>query len=509
MEYSNITYRNHQKNRQLELHNASFLEDIVNSSNITDTSLRSLPSTSEQKTETEEEITILQTELQSAHEEVKNLSLENSDLKKTIEHQNNIIAIFKRLGISDNCINNISSPAVQKIRKIITEKPHKTKAVALNVQSTQTDIDANRMNSLIAKLQYNKILVKQNKFQNKKTRRLRKKINYINRQIRLTKSKHIHLKSREEEKSTTSSIEKEITQEKSTKSTKITNESQLKEVTKTTEKTKVSKPPKRVLILADQQGRGMQTMLQKLIGTEYSVTCIWKPGAKLKDVLSPIHSEVTKLTRQDYVIILGGMNDTSPYELRSSLMSGLNCIKTTNVIVCETPKNIFLREAKLNYEIRFICSRFFNTTFIDMNYSRYFPYDFVSYTCRNIFQEILRITYKFKIYNYRDSQKQLINNKKSILMIHKATQTEYVESNIVNNKKVDNNNINKNMTKTYADVANNNDNTVENNHNDAAFDVNPENNEISCSNITVNTNNVKLNNETLEVKHNDKIFFRE
>lgn len=152
---------------------------------------------------------------------------------------------------------------------------------------------------------------------------------------------------------------------------------------------------RKVIILADEQGRGVQKILQGLLGAQYHVFCFWKSGAALPDLLSLCKSDLAELTLNDYVIFIGFKNDVSPFVIRYMFTSWLNSIQHTNVIVCETPYNKYLNESKLNHELKFLCSNFKNTVFLDLEYSRFQPMRkyFATLLCRNLLREILRLFY--------------------------------------------------------------------------------------------------------------------
>lgn len=101
------------------------------------------------------------------------------------------------------------------------------------------------------------------------------------------------------------------------------------------------------------------------------------PGWPLNEVVEKaadrIH-EFEKLTSQDFIVIVGGSNDTSQthqqklYQLYKKLFGAL---PNTNIIVCETPfrfdeveKNTEI--ATTNNMVAHLCSAFPNATFLPM-----------------------------------------------------------------------------------------------------------------------------------------------
>lgn len=95
-------------------------------------------------------------------------------------------------------------------------------------------------------------------------------------------------------------------------------------------------------------------------------------------------------------------NDNNPFDCISSLLLWLHSTTTTNIIVCEIPKNKFLNEGKLNYEIKLLCKKIINCMYVDMNYSRQIPVRsfYSTYVCRSLLKEILHIGYKNEYNNY-------------------------------------------------------------------------------------------------------------
>lgn len=190
-----------------------------------------------------------------------------------------------------------------------------------------------------------------------------------------------------------------------------------------------STPPntKKVLVLGDEKARNTRNILQKLLGSEYTVRSICKPGAQLHNVINCTESEVKNFTRDDFIILAGGSNDTNPFDFQSNLNAWLKTVTHTNVIVTEIPMNRNLNEKKLNYDMRFICSRYSNVTFVDMDFSRNIPSRkyFALTLSRSILKEILHVNYKMNYMNYINNQYKNINsNNNTKVYVNKHTQTE-------------------------------------------------------------------------------------
>ncbi|KAJ2953302.1 hypothetical protein O0L34_g887 [Tuta absoluta] len=137
----------------------------------------------------------------------------------------------------------------------------------------------------------------------------------------------------------------------------------------------------KILILADEQGQGLQHALQKLMGSRFEVCCIWKSGADFGEVIETCKSEIRNLLRTDYLIVLAGLNDSNPFILKMTLLKWLNLVCNTNVIICGLPSNAMLRCSTINYEIKLVCEAFNHCSYLRMNYklskigSKYFTSD--------------------------------------------------------------------------------------------------------------------------------------
>jgi hypothetical protein len=200
------------------------------------------------------------------------------------------------------------------------------------------------------------------------------------------------------------------------------------------------KEKSKVIILADQQGRGVRQLLQGLLGSQYELLSFWKPGATIFDILASCKSDQVKLTKNDYIVVIGFGNDASLFAVRHIFASWLSSVRNTNVIVCETPLNRHLNENKLNYEIRFICSQFDNAVFLDMDFARSVPRRkyYVTNLCRNVLREILRLHNYRKFYMYRNEMqnKHMYDNIRDVgtqtdgydKSRDMGTQTEFVDS---------------------------------------------------------------------------------
>lgn len=132
----------------------------------------------------------------------------------------------------------------------------------------------------------------------------------------------------------------------------------------------ITRPGKRkVFVVADQQGRGLQQVLQHLLGERYCVTCFWKDGANLQEILNTCKTELSSLNLNDFIVVVGGTNDNNPLNLKISLLKWLSVNCHTNIIICGLSCSANLR-ISLNKEIELICKGFSHSTFVELNYGR-------------------------------------------------------------------------------------------------------------------------------------------
>jgi hypothetical protein len=181
-------------------------------------------------------------------------------------------------------------------------------------------------------------------------------------------------------------------------------------------------PTKRIIILADQQGRGLREKLQYLTGDEYKVYCFMKPGATLAEVLNSYKPELLNLTDKDIIVVLGGINDRNPELLQIRLNIWLHCVHHTKVIIGEVPYNSFLNVHRLNYLLRFISGRHDNVLYLNWNNGGNYT---KLYLAQILLKEILHINYVYKFNQY--TLLQIESKEKTVL--NKCTQTDITDIN--------------------------------------------------------------------------------
>lgn len=306
-------------------------------------------------------------ELDGAHGEIENLMLENSELKNHLTQCRKTIEIYKQIGVSEKIYKtpiNLNPQASSSLKRKRSKSQHYTN------RTSNSKIIKNTTETICAK-----------------------KLNYEeNAEDNITKNdpteekyEYIHLQNQESNKN------------------------------------------HKVLIISDQPNSDIQKILQTLLGNKYDVFCFSKPGANMKNLTLTLLKEVKLLTKNDFIILKGGMYDSKPNELKTNLHNWLQYTQNTNVIVCETPYNKNLNEKKLNYEIRYICKTN-NTLFMDMGYEFLIPSrkNHSKYICQMLLKEILHIGYKIEFENY--NKKQIARQLNKRFTIQKEKITYYFKS---------------------------------------------------------------------------------
>lgn len=152
----------------------------------------------------------------------------------------------------------------------------------------------------------------------------------------------------------------------------------------------------KIIVISDQQGKYVRSNLQELLGGDFHVSSVIKSGAKLGSLLKNETKTAASLTKNDYMIIAGGINDDNPYDVLNAIEKFLNHTTNTNIIIAEIPYNNNMSVDKLsllNYEIRYICNQFEHATFLDVEYWSDVPAKrrLTINLCRSLLRDILRI----------------------------------------------------------------------------------------------------------------------
>ena len=113
----------------------------------------------------------------------------------------------------------------------------------------------------------------------------------------------------------------------------------------------------RVLLLADDHGRGAAGIVRESLGSGFDTTSIFKPGATMEQVLRNVGSLASDFSRDDFVVVVAGMNNVlDTYQTNfKSINSRLLQLKHTNVIITSVPytrSNRLLNDAIYNFNCR-------------------------------------------------------------------------------------------------------------------------------------------------------------
>lgn len=230
LELENITFRNPRK--------SSSMCDISNLNNSTslNASLISLPNRSLEESYTllNERITKLAIELESANQEIENLNLENRHLRVELDKSKKIISTYKKMGLS----GTLDQLAVQSSSRL-----SQTSQIVKN--NIPKDISVHNINK-----------------QDLKENRSSKKICEVV----------------EEVTTTPENINNVTVRHKKVNNTSTHNF--------TAQKDTFIKNKKKIMILADEQGKYVCRYLQKILGDGYFVSSFCKPGANMTTILN-------------------------------------------------------------------------------------------------------------------------------------------------------------------------------------------------------------------------------
>lgn len=157
----------------------------------------------------------------------------------------------------------------------------------------------------------------------------------------------------------------------------------------------------RVLLLADQTGRGVRNIIQKLLGNDFDVTSYLKPQSTIDQVLCSSQTLCKGFTKADFVLVMAGSNDKNPTKFKILLEYLMNQLTHTNVLLCEIHRNIHLNVKKLNDLIKEVCDNIDHTRLIQVNdCDRRKDYINRIITCKQMLKEILHINYETRFHDY-------------------------------------------------------------------------------------------------------------
>lgn len=311
MDSQNITFR------KLKLTKSTSIHNISESSTMFDTTAISLPEAlNESQTiiELNQKIEDLTSELQSANHEIENLNNENLQLKQDIDKCHKVINMYKKLNLSDQNNTPITAKQTKKKKSSSTTTPIRfsTPIPTTPVQSQAPANSSNVSCELIDNIDSNKAAATPDKIplntEEKSPSAMYQSPTIDKKLILNTNRSEIEYVKRKHSKEEHCEMSNQKCYEK-----------------------------RKILIIADQRGRGLRMILQNLVGTKYVVSCFMKPFARMAEILHC--PEINTLNANDYIIILGGMNDVNPYEFQWHLTNFFQNAKLPNILVSEIPFN--------------------------------------------------------------------------------------------------------------------------------------------------------------------------
>lgn len=278
--------------------------------------------------ELREEIKLLKTQLESAHAEIENLSLENSSLKKLVVEQQSTITQYKSIFSGSPDLKNSLRKKKGHRKSEIPPLTH-TIITANSEPSINSDIPLNTEPSLNSQ--------KELRFDDPLIRGLPTNIDDS---MTITKD----------------GADRSFTQQTLTNSL-IPNDPSL---TKN----------RNIYIVGTQQCKGLTLQLIKTRKNsitkcqDYFISSLIKPTATSNEILKSTPMFQSESSTDNYLILCVGENDENPTSLLINLCIMLNNCKNLHVIVLSVYKNKYLNENMLNYTLKNICKSFPNCTFI-------------------------------------------------------------------------------------------------------------------------------------------------
>lgn len=167
---------------------------------------------------------------------------------------------------------------------------------------------------------------------------------------------------------------------------------------------------KTIWIFGGQRSVGLASRLinsrQNTQYEKYNISSATKPNASSEEILK--RCQEWPIQKTDKIILGVGEHDKNPNKVICELYKALNLFKLNDVLVLNVVNNKHLNEAKMNYELRMLCKIFPNVTFIaPPGNSRYKPANTnntlytVNETCKELNVIIDYLDYKSKYLNFK------------------------------------------------------------------------------------------------------------
>lgn len=386
--------------------------------------------------------------LESAHTEIENLLSENFQLKSELKNCQMLVKTLKQLTATDNCeprsnnstprrktstkavkfkpLQDILSPLLNNLRQNSMTEDTVNASISNSMTGEKNDNDKKRIEEINVTTQYDRSNISSNT--DVQTSVSTDKIDNTNHNT----SQHLHM----EIKPTSSNQHlKPIGNDEKY----INGENLLTNINKEASIVNNKTTRKKIIIIGDQYGKHIREILGNLLGPEYEVNCFLKPGGESSEILKVWKDKISSLNFSDCVVVITGSNDRNPFNFKSNIMNWAATCQNTNVIISEVPRNDYLNLVKLNYELKFICSKYRQIVYLDMGYSRFIPrkQHFALNLSRSLLKEILCIGYKQNYQNYiRYKNNVVCSLSKDIFKCDKGSQTEVTNNDGMNAQKI-------------------------------------------------------------------------
>lgn len=315
MDHDNITIRRNKTSKfsSNESFTSTYSDELARS--LPDLSTRTM--TAEEVMELKEEITRLNTELTIANNEIDNLLMENSLLKKKTVEQENIIHQYKKIYIELPDSSKICKSSTKKRKKAYREKNLNQH----NLDSSFSDLRTkNHLNPTTDGVPGTE---KSSKWTTSNTET---KLNYNNKLCE--------------------------------------NKSACKNDTPCDE---VEKRPE-ILILGANQCVGLASkLISSRLNTnyeKYDISSVLKPYATSDEILKSCN--VIQNREDNYIVLCIGENDRNPYNVVLELIEICKKMNKINILLLNINRNKLLNVFMLNNLLRNACNKFSNCTFLNV-----------------------------------------------------------------------------------------------------------------------------------------------
>lgn len=127
----------------------------------------------------------------------------------------------------------------------------------------------------------------------------------------------------------------------------------------------LSLPKRKLIIVSDQRGKTLGMCLNDVYGEYLDIFCYTMPGSSTKELLRSARNLNLKLSKDDFIALITGVNDFNPNEIFCNLYYSVQELQNTNVLLSQIPYNRYLNTMPLNDMVKFIASQFVNADIID------------------------------------------------------------------------------------------------------------------------------------------------